>query len=415
MNIQVELKEGHKMNSKKIFSALALSALLLTGCSFTPKDTIIKVNGESITQTQFDDVMNKAIGSSVFAQMGVDIKNDKNSFLYLMLKEKVVNELIVKKLIDQEINKRKINITQEDMDTELKSIIEKVGSKEKFDEILKQNGVTAAQFKNDLSDEVKVKKLVSMLATTKVTDADALKFYKENLNKFKYDDKVRASHILISANPEEIRNKIISDPANKGLSKVAVQKLIDDEMKSRLEKAKKILADVKKNPASFADLAKKISEDPVSAKQGGDLGFFTKQEMVEPFSKVAFSQKPNTISDVVQTPYGYHIILVKDRMAAAQEPFEKVKTEITSYLENQENVKVLETLIDSLKKQAKIEYINSEYDPAKIQEELKNQAKNDPNAQAEINPASQSATPPPAPATVPADAPVNAPTPAPVN
>lgn len=408
MSIQVNLKEEHNMNSKRIFATIALSTLLLTGCSFTPKGTIIKVNSENIKQSQFDEVFDKAVSSSMFAQMGVDIKKDKNSFLYLMVKEKVVNELIVKALIDQEIEKRKIKITQEDMDNELKSIIDKVGSKEKFNEILRQNGITPDQFKKDLTDEVKVKKLVSLLETKKITDQDALKFYKENLNKFRYDDKVRASHILIAANPEEIKQKIVSDPANKGLTKDAIQKMINEEMKSKLDQAKKILVDVKKDPSSFAKIAKEVSEDPISAKQGGDLGFFTKQEMVEPFSKVAFSQKPNTISNIVQTPYGYHIILVKDRMAAGQEPFEKVKSEIVSYLENQAQVTVLETLVESLKKQAKIEYINPEYDPAKIQEALKNQAKNDPNAQAEMNPASQSATPSPAPAQAPAPAPAPA-------
>lgn len=382
------------MKSKKLLATLIISAALLTGCTFK-KDVIIKVNGEGITQSQFNEGVDKAAGNSMFSQMGVDVKKDKNGVLYLMVEDRVVNELIVKSLIEQEIAKRKIKVTQEDIDKELKAIIDKVGSKEKFDEVLKQNGVSATQFKKDLTEEVKMKKLVSTLSTVTVSEADAKKFYKQNIAKFKFPDKVRASHILISANPEEIKQEILSDPANKGLSKEEVKKKVDAQLAVKLEKAKKVLAEVKKNPADFAKIAKENSEDPASAKQGGDLGFFAKTEMVEPFSKVAFSQKPNTISDIVKTPYGYHIILVTDRMKAGQEPFAKVKTEIEDYLTNQAQVKVLENLIESLKKQAKIEYVNPEYNPKNIQEKLKNSAKNSPAAQEEMNPGAHSATPAP--------------------
>lgn len=385
------------MNSKKLFATVAVSAMLLTGCTFNQKDTIIKVNGENITQSQFNEVFDKAAGNSMFAQMGIDVKKDKNSFLYLMIKDKAVNELIVKALIDQEMKKRNIKVTKEDTDAELKSIIDKIGSKEKFNEILKQNGITSAQFKKDLTEEVKMKKLVNALSNVQISEAEAKKFYNENLNKFKYPDKVRASHILISANPEEIREKIASEPANKNLSKGEIQAKVDKEMAIKLEKAKKILAEVKKNPSDFEKIARENSDDTTSAKQGGDLGFFSRQEMVEPFAKTAFSQKPNTISDIVQSPYGYHIILVKDRMKAGQEPFEKVKGEIFVYLENQAQIKILEDLIESLKKQAKIEYVNPEYNPAVIQEALKKQAKSNPTAKEEIHPEAQSATPTPLP------------------
>lgn len=385
------------MDSKKLLATLAVSAMLMTGCSFNQKDVIVKVNDKNITQAQFDEVFDKAASNSMFSQMGIDIKKDKNSFLYLMLKDKVVNELIVKALMEEEIQKRNIKVTKEDTDKELKTIIDKIGSKEKFNEILKQNGISSAQFKKDLQEEVKMKKLVNMLSNIKISDEDAKKFYKQNLNKFKYADKVRASHILISANPEEIKEKIASDAANKDLSKEEIQALIDKEVAVKREKAAKILAEVKKDPNAFAKIAKENSDDTTSAKQGGDLGFFAKQEMVEPFAKVAFTQKPNTISELVQSPYGYHIILVKDRMKAGQEPFEKVKGEIVVYLESQAQVKVLENLIESLKKQAKIEYVNADYNPAKIQEALKKEAKSNPAAKEEIHPESQSATPAPLP------------------
>lgn len=383
------------MNSKKLLATIAISTILLTGCGFKDRETIVKVNGENITRGDFDKSFNVAINNSIFSQMGVDVKKDKNNFLYLMVKDKVINELIVKKLLDEEIEKRHIKVTSDDINKEFKGIVDKIGSKEKFDEILKQNNISFGKFKKDLKEEVKMRKLVNEIAPVKISDADAKKFYRENLNKFKYPDKVRASHILIAANPEEIKQKIIADDTAKKLTEQEIKAKVDAELAVKLEKAKKILAEVKKDPSSFDKIARENSEDPKSAKKGGDLGFFAKNEMVEPFAKTAFAQKPNTISDIVQTPYGYHIILVKDRMKAGQEPYEKVKSDIKFYLENQASIKVMENLVEKLKREAKIEYVDPEYNPAKIQDLLQKEAKNNPTAKEEIQPEAQSATPKP--------------------
>lgn len=379
--------------SKKLLATMALSAVLFTGCSIHDRDTIIKVNDQKITQAQFNEMFDKAASNSMFSQMGMDIKKDKNGFLYLMIKDRVISELVVKTLIDEEIEKRNIKVTKDDTEEELKSIIDKIGSKEKFNEILKQNGITPSQFKKDLYEEVKMKKLVNMIAKVNITDAQAKKFYKDNMSKFKYPEKVRASHILIAANTDEIKEIIKSDKENKSLSEEQIKAKIDAEMAVKLEKANKLLAEVKKDPAAFAKYAQENSDDVTTAKQGGDLGFFAKQEMVEPFSKAAFTMKPNSISAIVKTPYGYHIILVKDRMKAGQEPFEKVKSEIVSYLESQEQVKILENLIEGLKKNAKIEYVNPDYNPKSVQDVLKEQAKSNPALQAELNDKNESATP----------------------
>ena len=382
------------MTSKKLFATIAVSAMLLTGCTFgQPKDVIVKVNGDNVTETQFNEMFDKAAKASMFSQMGIDVKKDKTGFLYLMIKDRVVNELIVKTLINEEVAKRGIKVTKEDTDKELKAIIDKVGSKEKFNEVLKQNGISADQFKKDLVEEVKMKKLVDTLAKVTVSEADAKKFYKENISKFKNPDQVRASHILISASAEELSAKISSDPANKGLTPAEIKAKVDTEIAAKLEKAQKLLAEVKKDPASFAKVATVNSEDPSSAKQGGDLGFFSRPDMVEPFATAAFSMKPNTLSGIIKTQYGYHIILVTDRKKSGQEPFEKVKSEIVTYLESQAQVKVLENLIESLKKQAKIEYINPEYNPTSIQEALKQQAKSKPAAKEEIEGAIPAAAP----------------------
>lgn len=366
------------MKKLKLFATLVIASMSLMLCGCVNKNAVVTVNGDAITRAQYEKAFDAVASNSMFSQMGIDLKKDENSFLHLMLKERVINELVVKKLIDQEINKRHIKVSKEDMDKQLKSIIDKVGSKEKFNALLKENGVSTAQFKKDLTDEVKIQKLVDSLSVVSISDKDAMKFYKENADKFKNPDKVRASHILVSANPEELKAKIAETPEGKKLSAADLDAAVKKEMADKKAKAEKLLAEVKKNPSEFAKVAKENSDDTVSAKQGGDLGFFAKEEMVEPFASKAFSMKPNTLSEVIQTPYGYHIILVKDRQKAGVEPFDKVKSEIKEFLTNQEKVKVLQQFVDTLKNNADIKYNDPSFNPATIQKTLKEQAKNNP-------------------------------------
>ena len=313
------------MKGKKLLATIALSAILFTGCGIKSAQTIIKVNDKNITQGQFDESFNKQTNNGMIAQLGINVKDGKNNFLYYLIKERVVNELIVRELLEQEMDKRDIKVTKEDTENAIKEIVDKVGSKEQLQQILKQNGVSAADFRKDLAQEVRMKKLAKELGNSEVSDADAKKYYTENIKQFKYPERVRASHILISVNPQEIEEIITSNKENAGLSKDEIKKKVDAEIAAKKAKADKVLAEVKKDPSQFAKIAKENSDDTTTAVKGGELGFFSAQEMVPEFSKAAFSMKPNTVSGLVKTNFGYHIIMVTDRMAAGQEPFEKVK------------------------------------------------------------------------------------------
>lgn len=365
------------MRGKKLLTTLAVSAVLFAGCGLKSGEAIIKVNNQNITQGQFDAEFDKQAGNGIAKALGIDVKDDKNSFLYMLIKDRVVNELIVKTLLNQEMQKRGIEVTNKDVDDAVKEIIDKVGSKEQLDALLKQNGISNSQFKKDLKEEVKMKKLAKELGSSSVSDAEAKKFYNDNISKFKHPDKVRASHILISVNPQEIEEVVKSDPNNKNIDETAVKAKVAAEVQAKEAKANQILAEAKKNPTQFAKLAKENSEDTATANKGGDLGFFAAKEMVPEFSKAAFSMKPNTISDKpVKTQFGYHIIMVTDRSAAGQDPFEKVKPSIKAYLENQKQIELIDKLTESLKKSAKIEYINTSYDPANIQKGVQESIKN---------------------------------------
>ncbi len=363
------------MRGKKLLTTLAVSAVLFTGCGLKSTQTIIKVNNTKITQGQFDESFNQQASGGMLGQLGIDVKDPKNSFMYNLIKNRVVNELVIKALLDEEIAKRGIKVTNADVEEAVKTIVDKVGSKEQLDKILKQNGMTAADFKKDLKEQVKMKKLAESLGSSDVSDAEIKDFYNKNIDKFKYPEKVRASHILISVNPDELTEIVKSDPANKNLSEADVKAKVNEQIKSKEAKAKDLFAKVKNDPSSFAKIAKENSEDPTTAEKGGELGFFAKNEMVPPFAEAAFKAKPNTVVGPVKSQFGYHIILVTDRMAAGQEPFEKVKSSIKEYLVNQKQLGYIDNLVESLKKNAKIEYVNSEYNPDEIQKAVQESIK----------------------------------------
>lgn len=351
---------------KKILTCVALSVILLSGCSFH-KSGIIQVNNKVITKSQFDKVMDKELDNSPFKAFGGAenfVKSDDN-FMYIVYKEKVVQELIIKALLEDEIEKRGIKVSDEDIKSEMKSVIDKVGSKEELNRILKNRGVSNAEFTEDLKTQIKIKKLINSISNIKISDADAQKYYNENIDKFKHAEQVRASHILISSDLLQLIREIKSK--NKNISTTDLNAKVEKIQAEQKAKAEAILKEVMANPDDFEKIASQKSEDKVSGERGGELGFFSKTDMVPEFSNVAFSMKPNTIHEsLVKTSYGYHIIKVTDRIEAGTTPFAKAKDDIKFYLETQEQMKALKNFTDGLKKTAKITYIDESYDVEKL-------------------------------------------------
>lgn len=355
---------------KKFLTCAALSVILFSGCT-AAKTGIIDVNGEVITKAQFDKAIKKEIDNSAFKAFGgADnfVQSDDN-FMYVLFKEKVVKELIVKALLESEIQKRGIKVTEEDIKAEMKSIIDKVGSKDELNKLLKQRGISNGEFSEDLKTQIEIKKLVNSISNISISDADAQKYYNNNKDKFKHPEKVRASHILISSDLLQLIRDIKSK--NKNISAADLNAKIEKIQAEQKAKAEEILKEVKANPDNFEKIAQQKSDDKISGERGGELGFFSKTDMVPEFSKAAFSMKPNTISEsLVKSNYGYHIIKVTDRIEAGTTPYVKVKDEIKFYLETQEQIKVLKNLTDGLMKTAKIVYIDESYDTEKLIKEM---------------------------------------------
>jgi peptidyl-prolyl cis-trans isomerase D len=147
-----------------------------------------------------------------------------------------------------------------------------------------------------------------------IPEADLKAFYDQNAAQLSGKEERRASHILITA-PKEAPAK---------------------EREAARAKAQQLLQAVKAAPATFAELAKKNSQDPGSAAKGGDLDFFARGAMVKPFETAAFSMKKGDISDVVESDFGYHIILLTDIKAPKLRSFEELRPGIESDLKTQQ-------------------------------------------------------------------------------
>ncbi len=153
----------------------------------------------------------------------------------------------------------------------------------------------------------------SLAAQIDVSDADVQSYYEQNKKNYSTEEQRRASHILIE-----------------------VKKDASDKDKAAAKaKAESLLAEVRKNPASFAKLAKENSADTGSAERGGDLDFFGKGAMVKPFEDAAYKLKQGEISDVVQSDFGYHIIQLTAIKPAALKPLEEVKPAIVAEIKKQ--------------------------------------------------------------------------------
>ena len=147
-----------------------------------------------------------------------------------------------------------------------------------------------------------------------VAEADLKTYYEQNLQRLSGQEERRASHILITS--------------PKGAPEA-------DRQKAKA-KAVELATLVKKSPDSFADVARKNSQDPGSAVAGGDLDFFARDAMVKPFSDAAFAMKKGDVSDVVESEFGYHVIKLTDIKAPKQRTFEEMKPELELDIKKQQ-------------------------------------------------------------------------------
>ncbi|MEF7613776.1 SurA N-terminal domain-containing protein [Aquincola sp. MAHUQ-54] len=153
----------------------------------------------------------------------------------------------------------------------------------------------------------------ALLGGQGIPEEELRKYYDENIARYTSAEERRASHILVKADKDA--------PAA--------------EREKAKAKAEALLAEVRKAPATFAEVARKNSDDPGSAEQGGDLDFFSRGAMVKPFEDAAYAMKPGEISNLVESDFGYHIIRLDAVRGGDKKPFAAVRPEIEAEVKKQ--------------------------------------------------------------------------------
>ena len=176
---------------------------------------------------------------------------------------------------------------------------------------------------NFIRNKLLMETILQSEGKTAVTEQAMKKVYEDAVKQMGGDEEIRARHILVPTEDE----------------------------------AKKILADLKKG-ANFETVAKEKSKDPGAAAQGGDLGYFTKDQMVPEFADVAFKLQKGQLSDPVKSQFGWHIIKVEDKRSKAPPPFEQVKDQVETFVQR----KAQAEYVTKLREAAKVERLDKPAD-----------------------------------------------------
>ncbi|HTX02155.1 MAG TPA: peptidylprolyl isomerase [Candidatus Acidoferrales bacterium] len=279
-------------------SAAALCAgfgLLLTACNSTSSGgAIATVNGQQISRASFDNKLESS-------QAG----------------RGVLNQLIQSDLIDQYAKENNINPTSAQIDDELNKLKARYPNGQ-FDMIVKQQGLTDADVRNILRQQLVLQQAVAKRIPP-VTQAQVAAFFKQNHAMFDKPEQVRARHILV---PD-------------------------------LKTAEMVEAKLKAG-GNFAALAKQYSADPASKDKGGELGFFGHGQMVQPFDQAAFSLPIGKISEPVKSPFGYHIIQVEERKPAVKATLAGSEAQIRQTLMQQAEQQQIQPFLQELRSKATI-------------------------------------------------------------
>lgn len=307
----------------------------MIGCSskVNKDENIATVNGSGIIVGNYEKVLglNKQSMEAYYGNTIWDQEIEEGVKYKDKFKEMILDQMIYTEVIYEAAKKENLLPTEEEVNKSIEEFNTSIKDNDAYKKQLKELGIDdnflKYQFERNLaSDNYKEK----FNKDNSVTNDEMKKYYDENKDDF-YIDQVEASHILIKTIDDEDK------------------KLSDEKKAEAKKKAEEVLAKAKAGE-DFSELAKEYSQDTVSAKNGGDLGFFKKGEMVKPFEEAAFSMKVGEISDLVESDFGYHIIKVTDK-EDRQKTFDEVKETIRKTLQDEK----CDAQVEKLKEEAKVE------------------------------------------------------------
>ena len=310
-----------------LFLIFPLAALAEESAPTKP-DKVAVVNGKAIAYKDFErklTIMTQQVMRGQPGQLPESLK--------ARAKTEAVNQLISEELLYQECVNKKMKLDDGLVDKELQTIKGRFKNDAQYSETLKRMDLTEDELKQQIGRQAIIRNLLEkeVISKISVSKEDAKKYFQSNSAEFHQPERVRAQHILIKLEPG-------ADEQKKA------------EARKKLEGVKKrILAG-----EDFGKLAKEYSEGPSNVREG-DLGYFTRGRMVKPFEDAAFKLKPNEISDIVETQFGYHLIKVLDHQADKDPSFEEIEPRVMTLLRQEKIHQQYDAYLAKLRQKAKIE------------------------------------------------------------
>jgi peptidyl-prolyl cis-trans isomerase C len=287
-------------------------------------DIAVSVDGKILKKSELESKVKDTI-----KMLKDKIPADKQKEVQENVKKQLINQFVVRTLLSNEMAKRKIEVSDQEIKATTEKIKASIPPNKKLDEFLKENKISH----EDIVFGIKVEKFANLEIGKKAkpTQKEISKFYNENHDKFVIPESVHVRHILVMTKKDDDE-------------KVKAQK------KEKIENLRKQLL----KGDDFAEVARKNSDDNSSKAAGGDLNFIKRGQTVKAFENAAFSQEKNAIGPVITTEYGYHVIQVLERKPAKTMALEEVKDRLSAYLEQQKQLKAFEAILQKLKENAKI-------------------------------------------------------------
>jgi len=289
---------------------------------------VVEVNGVKFTEAQLDAEINRKL-----AILKDQAPAERLKQMIPEIRKQVLDEFVIRTLLSQEVTRLKITATEQEVLEAEEQVKAGLPQGATLDDLLKKNGLNKEKFREELRLGVKINKFILSQPLTKAKPAEKeiTKYYQDNKEKFKAPETVHARHILVAKSPGD-----------------------DDKIKADKKAKAELLRKRVVDGADFAEVVAKNSDCP-SKSSGGDLGTFSRGQMVKPFEDAAFSQKINVISPVVETGFGYHIIQVLEHNDPRVINLDKnIREEIAIFLQQQKRQAAFAEMLKKLRAKATI-------------------------------------------------------------
>lgn len=298
---------------------------------------VATVNGTPISRRTLTGQMMMAESGRMAMGGDESRSEDEQKAAAKELEIEILNSLINLELACQEAVKRGYAPTETEITAAMEEFMAGLGDSDQVSHILDQFGETEDSLKGQLAKNLALQKWQEndFLAQSKVTDKEAKDFYDAHPNLVQHGDLVKVSQILVAIP--------LGSP---GQSK--------EEAKAKAEKALGRL----KNGDDFTVVAAEMSSDPEAARTKGDLGWLGKGQYLPMFEETLFKMKPGEISEIIESPLGFHIFKVYGVKPAGQEPFESVKVDIVEFLSNGKLMEAVRKKMLELQSQADIQVLD---------------------------------------------------------